>query len=485
MKLSFKNHSIRLKIIVLIVFISSITLIISAFLFFLYDRSEFKTKTLRDLTILAEIIGNNNTAALSFNDSKSAQESLNLLKSETQIKHAAIFNKEGKKLAEYIKVNTADLPEVNLKNIPQPGYIFKPNSLTIFKKIYLDKEEIGTLYVYAGLEEYNKRFNQFISFIFLLLFYTILGILVFSSILQKAISSPIIKLSNVMNEVSLQNDFSLRAMKNSNDEIGNLCDGFNHMLSQIETQSVQLKEAKENAEHADKLKSVFLSNMSHEIRTPLNAIIGFSDLLVNKNLSEADKYDYISYIKTSSKVLLQLINDIIDLAKIESGQMKINKTETPVGFVLGEIYSSFLSELKLKDKKNIELKLVRSDSNLIITTDQFRLRQIITNLITNAIKFTNQGYIEFGYNIKDNHTLLFYVKDTGIGISNDKLQIIFERFKQVKDTDIVYGGTGLGLSISKTLVELLGGNIWVESIEETQGTASVHGSTFYFTLPLN
>ncbi len=477
MKLSFKHLSIRLKIIILIVFISSITLIISAFLFFLYDKSEFKAKTLRDLTILAEIIGNNNTAALTFNDQKSAKELLNSLKAEKQIKYAAIFNKEGKKLSEYIKVNTNGLPEINLTKIPESGYKFRPNSLMIYKKIFLDKEEIGTIYLYASLEEYDKRFYQFAYYLLLLLGYTILGVFVFSLILQKAISSPIIKLSKVMNEVTLKKDFSLRINKSSNDEIGELCDGFNHMLSQIETQSIEVKEAKDKAVHADKLKSVFLSNMSHEIRTPLNAIIGFSDLLLNKNLPETDKNDYISYINTSSKILLQLINDIIDFAKIESGQLKINKTETPVSFVLGEIYSVFSKEIKIKGRNNIELKLAKSDNNLIIITDQLRLKQILTNLISNAIKFTNQGIIEYGYNLKDNKTLLLYVKDTGIGISKDKLNIIFERFKQVKDTDIVHEGSGLGLSICKNLVELLGGTIWVESEVNK-------GSTFYFTLPI-
>jgi signal transduction histidine kinase len=478
MKLSFRNLSIRIKIIILIVFISSVTLIISAFLFFLYDRSEFKTKTLRDLTILSEIIGNNNTAALSFNDIKSAQESLDLLKSESQIKHAVIYNREGKKLAEYIKGNTADLPEIDLRKIPKSGFQFTANSLTIFKKINLDKEEIGKIYIYAGLEEYNKRFNQFISFLSLLLFYTILGVLVFSLVLQRAISRPIIKLSEVMSEVTEKKDFSIRAEKKSDDEIGKLSEGFNHMLEQIETRNIELKDAKERAEKADNLKSVFLSNMSHEIRTPLNAIIGFSDLLLNKNLTDPDKKDYIDYINTSSRILLQLINDIIDLAKIESDQLKLNITETAVGFIVGEVYSYYLRELKLKEKNNIELKISRADNSLIIKTDQFRLRQIFTNLISNAIKFTNQGSIEIGYNFKDKNTLLFYVKDTGIGINKDKLSIIFERFRQAKDTDIVYGGTGLGLSITKNLVELLGGKIWVESEENV-------GSTFYFTLPMN
>jgi two-component system, sensor histidine kinase len=482
MKLSFRNISIRFKIIILIVFISSVTLIISAFLFFLYDKSEFKAKTLRDLTILAEVIGNNHTAALTFNDTKSSQELLSSLKAENEITHAVIFNKKGIKLSEYIKQDdTKDMQtdKIDLNNIPSDGYKFGRNSLMIFKKIYLDKEEIGTIYLFATLEAYTKRFYQFAYYLSLLMGYTILGVFVFSVILQKAISAPVIKLSNVMNEVTLKKDYSLRITKNSNDEIGKLCDGFNHMISHIESQNIELEQAITRAEQADKLKSIFLSNMSHEIRTPLNAIIGFSDLLLNKDVSETDRNDYISYINTGSKVLLQLINDIIDFAKIESGQLKINKTETPVGFVLGELYSIFSKEIKIKGKTNVELKLAKTNNNLIIITDQLRLRQILINLISNAIKFTEKGTIEFGFgdNPKDNKTLLFYVKDTGRGINQDKLDLIFERYRQLKQSDIVSGGSGLGLSIAKNLVELLGGTIWAESEINI-------GSTFYFTLPL-
>lgn len=240
-----------------------------------------------------------------------------------------------------------------------------------------------------------------------------------------------------------------------------------------------LKREKLKAEESDRLKSAFLANMSHEIRTPMNAIIGFSDLLVsNKNLSIKERENFVGHIRNSSELLLNLINDIIDIAKIEAGEIKINKTQCYVNEILDELLVTHTEQLKTLKKENIELiaeKRIKEDFR--IKTDPFRLKQILSNLIGNAIKFTADGTISFGYTCSEEHYLNFYVEDTGIGLPEDKLDIIFERFRQVEVGPVRnYGGTGLGLSITKNLVDLLGGEIWVESkLNE--------GSTFHFTLP--
>lgn len=239
----------------------------------------------------------------------------------------------------------------------------------------------------------------------------------------------------------------------------------------------QIVNALKKAEESDKLKSAFLANMSHELRTPINGIIGFSNLMLSQNLDIEKKEKYVSQINASSAMLLRLIEDIIDIAKIESGKMVIEKAPCNVSETLNELYLYFKQELKVRNKENILLVYNKhSDRDLTIISDPFRLRQVLNNLISNAVKFTSIGKIEFGFTLKD-EKILFYVKDTGIGIEKEYLNQIFDRFTQLEISHSrKFGGTGLGLTISKNIIELLNGEIWVES-------EAKKGSSFYFTLP--
>ena len=242
----------------------------------------------------------------------------------------------------------------------------------------------------------------------------------------------------------------------------------------------KLREAKEKAEESDRLKTAFLANMSHEIRTPMNGIIGFSNLLRNPGISEDEKNEFLNHITSCGNTLLTLIDDIIDISKIEAGQIKIRVAECNVNAILDELRESFEASKAKESKQQIQLvaKKQLPNNQAFILTDPFRFRQVVSNLIGNALKFTLEGFIEFGYTIQSDESLLFYVKDTGIGIPKDKQQIIFERFGQVLDSNFFINqkGTGLGLAISSNLVKLLGGRIWVESEPGM-------GSSFNFTLP--
>lgn len=239
-----------------------------------------------------------------------------------------------------------------------------------------------------------------------------------------------------------------------------------------------LIKAKNKAEESDLLKSAFLANMSHEIRTPMNAILGFSDLLAADDYTNEEKSDFVEMIRSSGKMLLNLINDIIDISKIEAGELKIQHTTFRIDSLLEELFQTFRQQLDQNGKSGVRLILSGRDEakNLEITTDKMRLMQIFTNLLSNATKFTQSGQIEFGM-IKTGDKLQFFVKDSGIGIPETKLDVIFERFRQADDSHTrVFGGTGLGLAITRNLTQLLGGAIWVESVEGK-------GSVFYFTLP--
>ncbi len=236
-----------------------------------------------------------------------------------------------------------------------------------------------------------------------------------------------------------------------------------------------LLKAKLKAEESDKLKSAFLANMSHEIRTPMNAIVGLSGLIGDNDLPLSERKSFSEIIKENSNVLLQLIDDIVDVSKIEAGQIVIRPVNSNITSMLEEVYETFRIQVKDKDVKLV-LKIPERETIWTLTDPQ-RLRQIITNLIGNALKFTSEGKIEFGCRLKSDGNILFFVTDTGIGIPKDKLKVVFDRFRQVDDAGTGnQRGAGLGLSISKSLAELLGGSIWAESKEGA-------GSTFFFTIP--
>lgn len=239
----------------------------------------------------------------------------------------------------------------------------------------------------------------------------------------------------------------------------------------------ELIDAKEKAEESERLKSAFLANMSHEIRTPLNSIIGFSELLADPDFEQEQKDEFIRTIVDNGNSLLVIISDIMDFSMLEARQMKIREEIISAKTLITELLSDFG---KKASQKGIELRLDESLSSpdILFKNDSYRIKQILSNLIGNALKFTNEGYIEIGYKI-ENESIEFHVKDTGIGIAPEYHQAIFERFRQIDTAKTrKYGGNGLGLAISKNLVELLGGNIWVESEPDKY-------SEFFFTIPLN
>ena len=265
--------------------------------------------------------------------------------------------------------------------------------------------------------------------------------------------------------------------KKTEDDIKNYSEKLAIQNIKLKLINDELKMAKEKAEESDKLKSAFLANMSHEIRTPMNAILGFSTLMRTRVLTEEKRKDYIDLINSNCRQLLRIITDIIDISKIEAGQISIFNKNFNLNKMLQELYLNFSSQIEAMQKP-IELvfKVGLTNEYSSVYTDKVRLEQILSNLLANAIKFTDRGKIEFGYFIDRRSDIVFYVKDTGIGMTQEEQNVIFDRFRQVSSSyNKIYGGTGLGLTISKGLAEKLGGKIWVESEIEV-------GSTFYFNI---
>jgi len=238
----------------------------------------------------------------------------------------------------------------------------------------------------------------------------------------------------------------------------------------------EIRLAQLKAEESDKLKSAFLANMSHEIRTPMNSIIGFSELLNRESLSNEDRATFISIIRESGHNLLELIDDIIDLARIEADQINIRRSVFDVNELMTELQSLFKEKYALVNKSDIELILnFSNEDSLLLYSDRLRIKQILSNLLRNAYKFSDRGTIQFGCN-KQGDELLFYVKDSGIGIRIEQQEYIFDRFRQGENNlNRKFGGAGLGLSIAKDLCNLLGGDLWVESEFSS-------GSVFYLNL---
>jgi signal transduction histidine kinase len=300
---------------------------------------------------------------------------------------------------------------------------------------------------------------------------------------QKRLKASKLKLKQVAsnNDVLIHQVEQLKETVQSCDAEYNQLFQYNHLIQEeLEKVKRDLKDAKRIAEEADMLKSNFLANMSHEIRTPMNGILGFAQLLQDDSLEKEMQQRYLDIVCHNGTMLVNLIDDIMDISKIEAGQLSLNKTFVNLDDLIFDLYT-FFNEIKFKqEKEHITLRLLNlnDDETSTFFTDGQRVRQVLSNLIGNSIKFTDKGTVEFGYiNKKDENLIQFFVRDTGIGIPSDKKDMIFDRFRQIEEGSTrKYGGTGIGLFISKHIVELLGGRIWVDSEPGV-------GSKFYFNLP--
>ncbi len=263
--------------------------------------------------------------------------------------------------------------------------------------------------------------------------------------------------------------------------------GIGRDITERKKSEKDLIEAKVKAEESDRLKTSFLANMSHEIRTPMNGILGFTELLKKPHLSGNEQQEYINIIEKSGARMLNIINDIVNIAKVEAGQMEISVAAIDINKVLDEVSSFLKREAEIKKLKINTFKPL-AEKEAIIHTDREKLLAILTNLVKNAIKFTDSGLIEIGYSKKGDY-LEFFVKDTGIGIPMEQRAFIFDRFRQGSESlSRSYEGAGLGLSISKAYIEMLGGEIWVESNNESAeptGSGTGKGSVLCFSIPYN
>jgi PAS domain S-box-containing protein len=633
LKKNIQTLPIKVKMILIVMVITLVCLLCTCTAFLLFDLYHAKKDLVTDIKASGRLIADRSSAALAFNDVRLAEENLSALRTKPLIGNAWILDDQNEEFAKYGEdsIDPALLPKL----IGGDGSWFQDDLLYYYGVIFLDSDPIGTLVLSRSMQDYRTRVNYYIIFMLIMMMVASLVALMLSWRLQLYISRPLLHLAGVAKEIGVHKDYSIRAAKTSDDEIGLLVDAFNNMLNKIEEHDVrrkqseeslrlerlllrviidhlpdavytkdtqcrktlanfadvlnlgagseeqvlgrtdfdfypkelaekfyaddqlviglgepllnreecvivdgrkkwmmtskiplrdindrivgligigrditdskevaarlkdyydklesvveertaelidkttELERARDQAESADRLKSAFLATMSHELRTPLNSIIGFTGILKQGRpgpLNE-EQYKQLNLIQTSARHLLSLINDVLDLSKIEAGQLIIR----PEVVELGEIIQKVVDiNTTLADDKKLFLNVNMAPGIGRITTDRQRLTQVLVNLVNNAIKFTEKGSVTIDVK-QESGSVRIKVIDTGMGIEPDKINVLFKPFIQIDSgTTRKHEGTGLGLSISLKLLNLMGGTITVESEYQK-------GSTFIVTLPI-
>ena len=490
-----ENASIRVKLHLLSFTVTTVALLLASGAFTLYDLQQLRTSKVEQLRMLGVALARNANTALENSDVDQAEKLLASFMSKSSVESACIYDTDGKIFATY----PATPGKANVKHEP-PRYqvVFTDDGfLDIALPVQREKALIGTLFIRSNIVGIQTQARDYLWIVAAVMLSSLLLSNLLSERLQRVFAAPLINLLGIMKDVSEKRDYSLRVERDSSDEFGELCRGFNQMIARIERARTELQEANDDlevrvmerttelvtardaAEAASRAKSDFLAKMSHEIRTPMTAILGYADLLREDALSTKDREEHLTTIRRNGEHLLAVINDILDVSKIEAGKMTTERIEASPGEIVADVAS--LMRARAQEKQVSLTVEYEGPIPAVIKTDPTRLRQILVNIVGNAVKFTEKGSVRLGAMLCRGENgqpdqMRFSVIDSGIGMSREQMDRLFAPFSQGDDSMARrFGGTGLGLTISRSLARLLGGKLWCES-------EPGKGSKFYVTI---